>query len=166
MRRRYILRKHALEMFFEDGSSLLFNFPDKDLDIFIERLLQIGKQQGYQLKAVEVGKNYDRSKYLKKWSSNEYSNLKYIMKLNQIGGRSYKDVTQYPVLPWIITDYISDILDFNDINRFRNLRKTMGALGSEKRTREFEEKFNLIDPFNPVPQFHFGSHYSSPAVIF
>jgi hypothetical protein len=28
------------------------------------------------------------------------------------------------------------------------------------------EKFNSKDPFNPVPPFYFGTHYSSPGVVF
>jgi len=48
----------------------------------------------------------------------------------------------------------------------RDLRKTMGALGSEERRKIVTEKYNSKDPFNPVPPFFFGTHYSSPGVVF
>jgi hypothetical protein len=42
----------------------------------------------------------------------------------------------------------------------------MGGLGSEDRKRIVSEKYAASDPFNPVPPFHFGTHYSSPGVVF
>jgi hypothetical protein len=38
-------------------------------------------------------------------------------------------------------------------------------LGDEKRTEEFQERFSsFLDP--NIPKFHYGSHYSSPGIIF
>jgi len=42
----------------------------------------------------------------------------------------------------------------------------MGGLGSEERRKIVKEKYSIFDPFNPVPPFHFGTHYSSPGVVF
>lgn len=42
--------------------------------------------------------------------------------------RTFHDLTQYPVLPWIIQDYTSTTLDLNDINVYRDLSKPIGAL--------------------------------------
>ena len=87
------------------------------------------------------------------------------MYLNAHSSRSYKDMTQYPVFPWVISDYINEALNLEDIKSYRDLSKTMGAVGSDERTKTFMERFENLDPFNPVPKFHFGSHYSSPAII-
>jgi hypothetical protein len=35
------------------------------------------------------------------------------MALNTFAGRTYNDLTQYPVFPWIIADYTSPTLDLN-----------------------------------------------------
>jgi hypothetical protein len=48
----------------------------------------------------------------------------------------------------------------------RDLTKTIGGLGSEERKKALLEKYNSKDPFNPVPAFHYGTHYSSPGVVF
>lgn len=42
----------------------------------------------------------------------------------------------------------------------------MGGLGCADRKRIVAEKYASSDPFNPVPPFHFGTHYSSPGVVF
>ena len=38
----------------------------------------------------------------------EISNFQYLMHLNTLSGRSYNDLMQYPVFPWIIKDYGSE----------------------------------------------------------
>jgi hypothetical protein len=38
------------------------------------------------------------------------------------------DVTQYPVFPWVLTDYTSPVLDMTKDSTFRNLTLPMGAL--------------------------------------
>jgi hypothetical protein len=97
--------------------------------------------------------------------NHEMSNFEYLMQLNALAGRSYKDLTQYPVLPWVICDYIGDVLSIKNPKFFRDLSKSMGAVGSDNRTKLFMERFENNDPFSNVPKFHFGSHYSSPAII-
>ena len=49
--------------------------------------------------------------------------------------RSINDLTQYPVFPWVITDYSSDHLDFNDPSIYRDLSKPIGALNQERLNR-------------------------------
>ena len=34
------------------------------------------------------------------------------MALNMLAGRSYSDITQYPVMPWVVADYVSQTVDF------------------------------------------------------
>lgn len=48
------------------------------------------------------------------------------MWLNIYGGRSFNDLTQYPVFPWIITNYKTDsLIQKND---YRNLGIPMGMM--------------------------------------
>ena len=39
----------------------------------------------------------------------EISNFEYLMCLNTLAGRSYNDLMQYPVFPWIVADYESEV---------------------------------------------------------
>ena len=41
----------------------------------------------------------------------EISNYDYLLALNIIAGRSFNDIRQYPVFPWLITDYESTHID-------------------------------------------------------
>jgi factor associated with neutral sphingomyelinase activation len=54
------------------------------------------------------------------------TNYEYLMWLNRCAGRSFNDVSQYPVMPWVLADYTSlSIPDFDDAAVFRNLGETL-----------------------------------------
>ena len=41
----------------------------------------------------------------------EISNFEYLMCVNTLAGRSYNDLMQYPVFPWVIADYDSQVVN-------------------------------------------------------
>lgn len=41
------------------------------------------------------------------WQRGLLSNYQYLLHLNNLADRSCNDLSQYPVLPWIIADYSS-----------------------------------------------------------
>ncbi len=51
------------------------------------------------------------------------SNFEYLMQLNRIAGRSFNDLSQYPIFPWILSDYLSAELDLEDPKIYRDLSK-------------------------------------------
>jgi len=81
-----------------------------------------------------------------------------------LAGRSYNDICQYPVMPWVLSNYSSeDIPDLTDRDNFRDLTKPVGAL-NPGRLEEFLERFNTFaDP--SIPPFMYGSHYSTSAGV-
>ena len=62
------------------------------------------------------------------WQNGLISNLEYLLYLNSAADRSFNDLTQYPIMPWIIADYKSADLDLSNPSTFRDLSKPMGAL--------------------------------------
>ena len=62
------------------------------------------------------------------WISGHISNFEYLMALNSFAGRTCKDLSQYPVFPWILSDYESQNLDLSSQSVFRDLSKPMGAM--------------------------------------
>ena len=93
---------------------------------------------------------------------------RYLMRLNTLAGRTYSDLTQYPVMPWVLSDYSSPSIDLRDPSVYRDLSRPMGALNAANHARLKEQYDALRDTFDEVgdpraapPPFHFGSHYSS-----
>lgn len=68
------------------------------------------------------------------------------MHLNTLAGRSYNDLMQYPVFPWILADYDSEELDVNDPYTFRDFTKPMGAQSPE-RLEQFKKRFKVCSIF-------------------
>lgn len=66
------------------------------------------------------------------------------MNLNTLAGRSYNDLMQYPVFPWILADYSSPELDLNNPHSFRDLSKPMGAQ-TPARLEQFKKRFSEFD---------------------
>jgi hypothetical protein len=52
-----------------------------------------------------------------------YSKLKVVF--FSLPGRSYNDLNQYPVFPWVITNYESEELDLTLPSNFRDLSKVI-----------------------------------------
>ena len=58
-----------------------------------------------------------------RWQRREISNFEYLMYLNTISGRTFQDLNQYPIFPWVIADYESEKLDLNSPSTYRDLSK-------------------------------------------
>ncbi len=55
------------------------------------------------------------------WGSGQISNFEYLTHLNKHAGRSFNDLMQYPVFPFILRDYTSETLDLQDPNIYRSV---------------------------------------------
>lgn len=89
------------------------------------------------------------------WVEGRITNFDYLLHLNMLAGRSYNDTCQYPIMPWVLSNYHSEkIPDLTDPANFRDLTKPMGAL-NPNRLEDFIERFNTFaDP--TIPPFMYG----------
>uniref|UniRef100_A0A0A9AX26 BEACH domain-containing protein n=1 Tax=Arundo donax TaxID=35708 RepID=A0A0A9AX26_ARUDO len=173
---RYLLQYTATEIFFDDSSAPIFlNFASQNDAKNAGSILVSLRNEALFPKGTVKDKNsiisfVDRRVALEmaesareRWKRREISNFEYLMILNTLAGRSYNDLTQYPIFPWVLADYTSEKLDFNKSSTFRDLSKPVGAL-DEKRFTVFEDRyFNFCDP--DIPSFYYGSHYSSMGIV-
>lgn len=87
------------------------------------------------------------------------------MHLNTLAGRSYNDLMQYPVFPWILADYSSPELDLSDPLSFRDLSKPMGAQTPD-RLEQFRKRYIEWDDLHgETPPYHYGTFYSSAMIV-
>lgn len=163
--RKYNLRRSALEVFLVDQTSYFINFTTKVRNKVFAKIL------GLQPPNIQYGSGRSPSELLKasglteKWVNREISNFEYLMHLNTIAGRSYNDLSQYPVFPWILADYSSEVLDLTDPKSFRDLSKPIGVVNAKNET-EVRAKFEgFEDTVGGIPKFHYGTHYSNSAGV-
>ena len=124
-KRKYYYTNSALEVFTTTNKTFYFNFKyENDRESVLSEILQkldspipiiddlkekeviVGYENGsFQKKKGEKNKNLKLSKIIKMWKSWEISNFEILMWLNIFGNRSYNDISQYPVFPWILSNY-------------------------------------------------------------
>ncbi|BFF98031.1 neurobeachin-like protein 1 [Drosophila madeirensis] len=163
--RKYNLRRSALEIFLVDQTSYFLNFTTKTRNKVFTKIV------GLPLPNILYGSGRSPAELLRasgltqRWINREISNFEYLMYLNTIAGRSYNDLSQYPVFPWILADYSSDVLDLTDPKSFRDLSKPIGCI-NPKNEAEVRSKYDSFeDPSGAIPKFHYGTHYSNSAGV-
>ena len=85
------------------------------------------------------------------------------MILNSFAQRSFQDLTQYPVMPWILQDYESNVLNPQKPDTFRDLAKPIGTLGDPNRLQQFQERYEET-PID-TEKCLYRTHYSSPGYV-
>ncbi len=83
------------------------------------------------------------------------------MLLNMFAGRSYNDLSQYCIMPWILKDYASDGLNLNTPDVYRDLQRPIHAI-EESNYQKLVQKYSEADEYD---KFHSGSHYSTPGFV-
>ncbi|XP_053438473.1 lipopolysaccharide-responsive and beige-like anchor protein isoform X3 [Nycticebus coucang] len=168
--RRYLLQNTALEIFMANRVAVMFNFPDpatvKKVVNYLPRVgigTSFGLPQTRRISLASPRQLFKASNMTQRWQHREISNFEYLMFLNTIAGRSYNDLNQYPVFPWVITNYESEELDLTLPSNFRDLSKPVGAL-NPKRAAFFAERFESWED-DQVPKFHYGTHYSTASFV-
>ncbi|XP_062375001.1 WD repeat- and FYVE domain-containing protein 4 isoform X2 [Sardina pilchardus] len=166
---RYLLEDNALEIFLRNGSSVFLVFPNKEHISAYKRLSSV--TPALKGKGMEAVFNMRRSggvekSVLLRWQKGEMSNFEYLMHLNTLAGRTYNDLMQYPIFPWVLADYHSQTLDLSEAATFRDLSKPMGAQ-TERRRDNFIQRYNEVDTTEGdlAVQCHYCTHYSSAIIV-
>lgn len=178
-KRRYLLQPIAVEVFSGDGRNYLLAFQKGIRNKVYQRFLAVvpsltdssesvsgqrpntSVEQGSGLLSTLVGEK----SVTQRWERGEISNFQYLMHLNTLAGRSYNDLMQYPVFPWILSDYDSEEVDLTNPKTFRNLAKPMGAQ-TDERLAQYKKRYkDWEDPNGETPAYHYGTHYSSAMIV-
>ncbi|KAM7537266.1 hypothetical protein Aperf_G00000068777 [Anoplocephala perfoliata] len=162
---RYNLRRSALGIFLIDHRNFLFNFPGKFRNKVYACVMSCRMPQLIYRKGRSPAEVFKYSRLMERWANREISNFEYLMQLNTIAGRTYNDLSQYPVMPWILADYTSKQLNFDEPNTFRNLSRPIGIVNPENVVYVREKYESFEDPSGEISKFHYGTHYSSAAGV-
>ncbi|XP_044069032.1 WD repeat- and FYVE domain-containing protein 4 isoform X3 [Siniperca chuatsi] len=169
---RFLLEDNAIEVFMKNGHSAFLVFLNRDHVSAYKRLCMVVsalKGRG----VAEVIANARKTPVVEKaalvkWQRGEISNFEYLMHLNTIAGRTYNDLMQYPVFPWVLADYQSETLDLSNPATFRDLSKPMGAQTEKRRQmfiQRYEEVENIEGEGDLSAQCHYCTHYSSAIIV-
>ncbi|KCV72949.1 hypothetical protein H696_00503 [Fonticula alba] len=152
--RRYLMRQVGLELHMKDRRTLFVSFASRADRDHAHRLIQ---QQPGMGRSLATDSSRDA---LHLWQTGRISNYDYLWYLNSKADRTVNDLTQYPVFPWILSDYTSPTLDLSNPAVYRDLSKPIGALNPE-RLAALRDRYNEMPP----PRFLYGTHYSTPGYV-
>jgi factor associated with neutral sphingomyelinase activation len=183
--RRYDgMKDRALEVFSANQHSILLSF---ETTLIREQFIHILSQQISAKKPVPLPCYTDRAfveSALELWQADELDNFEYLLCLNASAGRSYHDLSRYPVFPWVLASYggteedddfndsSPDDLDLTDPSIFRDLSLPIGALNNS-RFEDFRKRFEGMvqqqkshaSQYNHDAPFMYGTHYSAPGYV-
>ncbi|XP_053569691.1 neurobeachin-like protein 2 isoform X2 [Bombina bombina] len=163
--RRYNLRRSALEFFFIDQANYFVNFKKKVRNKVYSHILGLHPLNQLLIGSRSPQELLQASGLTQRWVWREITNFEYLMQLNTIAGRTYNDLSQYPVFPWVLCDYFSETLDLDNPKVFRDLSKPVGVV-NDRHAKEVKEKYESFeDPSGTVDKFHYGTHYSNAAGV-
>ncbi|KAF4587193.1 beige/BEACH domain protein [Ophiocordyceps camponoti-floridani] len=190
-KRRFLFRDVAIEVFFTDGRSYLLTTIKAAVrdELFAKMVTKAGAkavlngEEGWRLETLKTADNELPQSFgaglgsklgtlfnavpwnpaMRRWQRGELSNFHYLMMVNTMAGRTFNDLTQYPVFPWILADYSSEELDLDDPATFRDLSKPMGGQ-TQGRVAGFVETYKALQEIGQTP-FHYGTHYSSAMIV-
>ena len=180
-KRRYQMCQSAVEIIFLDSSSVFFDFGSaENRKLFFQYVMAVKARKGAPnydpSTSASISERLSASDATEKWRQRELSNFDYLMVLNDIAGRNYHDLAQYPVFPWVLSNYESATLDLSDESNFRDLSKPIGAQTAAREdlfrakyaeTQEMYEATVADEEGSIIHGFprHYATHYSSPHTV-
>uniref|UniRef100_A0A8D0HE81 Lysosomal-trafficking regulator n=1 Tax=Sphenodon punctatus TaxID=8508 RepID=A0A8D0HE81_SPHPU len=167
-KRWWQLRDNAVEIFLTNGRTLLLAFDNTKIRDDVYHNILTNNMPNL----LEYGNITALTHF---WYTGQITNFEYLTHLNKHAGRSFNDLMQYPVFPFILSDYTSETLDLNEPSVYRNLVKPIAVQSKEKEDRyvdtykyleeEYRKGAREDDPMPPVQPYHYGSHYSNSGTV-
>jgi len=161
LKQRFVSKETALEIFlFEQHRSSTQHSSSPFSSLFFKFSSTEERQQMATLlkdKVEDITKSVETMSAL--WTQGCISNFDYLLFLNQRAGRSFHDISQYPIFPWILSDYESEHIDLSDPSVYRDLSKPVGALNEERLQLFVQRSKDCEQPYL------YSTHYSTPGYV-
>ena len=156
--KRFIHEDTSLEFILKTGKSYFCNFFNKKNRQFVLNYVDT-----WPLKFKPKISQNDLEAITSEWKKGNMSNFEYLMILNKYASRSLNDLSQFPVFPWIISDYKSPTFTYDNKDFLRDLKFPVGAQSPTSQSL-MRSKYNSLKEERMAP-YHYGSHYSNCGIV-
>ena len=137
-KRKRFHKDTAIEIFLTNGKSYFIDISPRINEEIFMQISKLNMPFCKQLNNIE--------KYTTDWINGKLSNFAYLMNLNIASGRSFQDITQYPIFPSIFKDFNSGIT--RDLSQVMDFYGETPELEIDNNWREIEELFHS-SPITP-----------------
>ena len=164
LERRFLLMWQAIEIYLKNGKSYFFNFLSNEQSRFIIDIFKNNIITKDKVHEKEFFKTHQKN-LTTEWQEGRLSTYEYLLFINKYGSRTFSDVNQYPIFPWLIRKYSID-KETKKINMIiRNFKYPMAAQTEESREIALNRFEDDEENNNKFPT-HFGTHYSTSSYIY
>ena len=190
LKKKYYFKKTGLEIYTINNKSYFFKFDEDSIKTVYENIKHYMKNDieeiyieytkfdekiGFfnkkkcinNIPIISSIKNMNLKYIYEKWTKWEISTLRLLMYINIYSNRSFNDINQYPVFPWILIDYSSKNLP-KEIP-LRQLGTPMGMLDFNDEVKERKDGYistwNMSTDENIEEADRYRSHYSTSLYI-
>ena len=159
--RIYFYKESGLEIYTTTNKSYFLNFKTKeDMHLFLNDILSIINYReiksenkrilGYEqlFNQINKKKSYNIMNKMDDWQNYMISTLEYLMWLNIYSGRSFNDLTQYPVIPWMISNYELKQIQYK--NHHRDLSIPMGMIEIDNNDKSLTRKETYLETYESL----------------
>lgn len=149
---RFLYQYKAIHLFFFNRSgSKVIQFEDKEAFSFIFNF--------FTANCTKADKSYHEIKHhTNMWVDGILPNYDYLMYLNYLSGRSFCDLSQYPIFPWTYVNFKDNTVDLNNPQNFRDLSLPIGVV-NPSRLEKCKERYN-------EDKYFFRNYISFPFVVY
>ena len=131
--RRHHGLDNAAEVFTHDGSSHYFIFGSEGVRTqFVNAVKKLKLPNICVIQSQKSPDEFASAGFTEQWRTGRINNFEYLFWCNMFSGRSFKDITKYPIYPCVMATYASEQIALNDPSAF-----TEFAMSSPCFTAEF-----------------------------
>ncbi|UYV78667.1 LYST [Cordylochernes scorpioides] len=180
LQRRYLLQECAIEIFLLSGITFLLTFESKEVRSCLRSVVPLFDttivSQVVETIWSHLALLYPPASHpspTSAWRDHQLTNFQYLTQLNSLAGRSFNDIMQYPVFPFVLADYHSSQLDLSSPEVYRVLSANV-PVQTKERERRFKANYEVgltdmvndpgLNPFSGHP-YHFSSLYSNSGLV-
>ena len=100
---------------------------------------------------------FEKNDFTKKWENNEISTYQYLLYINKYSGRTYNDLNQYPIFPWIFLE--TNFEKTKGVPHFRDMNYCIAAQSEKGKEKGKQNYIKSMDKKKTM--HHFLIHYST-----
>ena len=161
LERKFLFHYIAIELFLYNGKSYFFNLykEQKKKELIKEFKDKIKLRKLEKCEIIEDSFEYfNKNKYSNLWLEGKKTTLDYLLLINKFSNRSYNVLSQYLILPWILTNF----KEIYKTESHRNMSLPMPAQ-TKKGLENITNSYNIQS--NKEYKFHFPMIYSSSMYV-
>ena len=163
--RTFAYNNQAFEVFLKNGKSYLFNLYKEDFLIQFYTCVNKLKKSKFNFSIINnPHKTFEELGFTKKWENGEIDTYQYLLYINKYSGRTFNDLNQYPIFPWVFLG--SSTIIQNKKMSLRNMKYFMMAQYEKgKEIAKENYKSSFVEKKKKDNAYHFSIHYSTAAFI-